>query len=545
MILTSLLLSFQISKGQTEVNKESLKNLLKEYLEHDSPGIAAGIVHNGKVVFEEYLGYANLEHQVKIDTNTRFNIASNAKQFTALCIMKLKEDGKLKLEDDFRRYLPEFFPNIEDSIRIVDLLVHQSGIRDCYELWNLEGQTWWKRFLDNDDALKLLRKQSDLNFRPGTDYLYSNSNYILLAALVEEISGISFSDYSQSVFSSLGLSDTYFLSNYQEVIPFKARPYSKWGTWKEYPSLGEINGDGNLYSTLRDQLKWECLLQNSKSIEHFGTSITKSQQIISASKTDKYGYGVMFTEYGSQKCIYHDGSTGAYHSTFVRFPEFNTSIVIMTNNGGVPTNSIAGRIADSILPLVFKSKTYSTVPDQIDYNLSAKDILGFYLQEGTQTEFIQIVVEGDSLFTRAYNKASSAIIQQEGAWYRYVKEGDPSLVFNKEKNDEIGLSLLSKDRSPVNYKKQPDFTCDSLYAKALRGEYINYETGAKINLNYLGNDSFEFQRNGRKREGTLVYRDILKRYVYQYQIVRNQDNKVLGFYLSGNRIKKVYFERLK
>ena len=215
--LLFLLLTLQLQAQK--INPTQIDKLVNSNLEGIMPGLAVGIVKDGQIVYEQYLGYANLEHEVKIDERTRFNIASNAKQFTALCILKLIEQGKINLDDDFRKYLPNVHSNIQDKITISHLITHTSGIRDYCDLLGLQGKTWWKHFIDNGDAIELLEAQRDLNFKPGTEYLYSNSNYILLAEIVKEVTRQDFSDFAKTLFEDLEMPNTNFHTLYGEVTP--------------------------------------------------------------------------------------------------------------------------------------------------------------------------------------------------------------------------------------------------------------------------------------------------------------------------------------
>lgn len=184
LIFTSFLLTINAqSQDFPEELTDKLDTQIEEYIEGISPGIAVGIVMNSEIVYQKYIGYSNLENQTEINENTRFNIASNAKQFTALCILKLIEQGELNLEDDIRKYLPDLYKKIENKITISDLLTHTSGIRDYCDLMSLQGKTWWKLFIDNNDAIELLQSQTDLNFQPGTAHLYSNSSLYICQTL--------------------------------------------------------------------------------------------------------------------------------------------------------------------------------------------------------------------------------------------------------------------------------------------------------------------------------------------------------------------------
>ena len=178
--ITLLAVLFSISLiAQQQI--QQIDSIINSKVNENDPGLAVGIIKDGIIVYEKYLGLANLQHQVKFDEKTRSNIASTAKQFTALMILDLQLKNKLNLEDDIRKYLPQLYENVSDEIKIKHLLNHTSGIRDYVELLDLEGDVWWKRFgFGNDDILELLENQVDLGFKPGSKYSYSNSNYNVL-----------------------------------------------------------------------------------------------------------------------------------------------------------------------------------------------------------------------------------------------------------------------------------------------------------------------------------------------------------------------------
>ena len=149
----TLLVSINVyTQHLSESVSNSIDVILNQHVKDGFPGTAMGIVKDGKIIYEKYVGYANMEHQIKVDKQTRFNIASNAKQYTALCILKLTEKGKLNLDDDVRKYLPDYYKSIPEKISVTHLLTHSSGIRDVYNLWALKGQTWWQLFLNNNNA---------------------------------------------------------------------------------------------------------------------------------------------------------------------------------------------------------------------------------------------------------------------------------------------------------------------------------------------------------------------------------------------------------
>ncbi|MEL7534904.1 MAG: serine hydrolase domain-containing protein, partial [Bacteroidota bacterium] len=228
---------------------KSLDQIVVDNVDEGAPGLAMGIIKNGKIVYQKYAGVSNLDPTTVIDENTRFNIASLAKQFTAMCILRLVEDQKLKLDDDIRQFIPKLYPNIESPITIAHLLNHSSGIRDMNSLWSLQNITWWKETFSNQDAIELLEQQQDLNFEPGSRHVYSNSNFILLTEVVKVVSGQSFKDYSDQMFAEIGMKDTRFEPNHDQIENM-ARPYFNFDTWKTYDWLSNLHGDGALFTTL-------------------------------------------------------------------------------------------------------------------------------------------------------------------------------------------------------------------------------------------------------------------------------------------------------
>lgn len=142
----------------SDVQLAKLDSIAKQDVPDGAPGIATAIISNGKLIYQHYAGLENLEDSLKIDAKSRFNIASNGKQFTALAILMLEDQGKLDLTNDIRDYIPEIYGNIEGRISIQNLLNHTSGIRDVYDLWSLQGVTWWQQTYDNQDVLNLVKK---------------------------------------------------------------------------------------------------------------------------------------------------------------------------------------------------------------------------------------------------------------------------------------------------------------------------------------------------------------------------------------------------
>ena len=346
IIFLYLFTFFSCSSNGLQDLKE-IDHIINKSVENDHPGLGIGIVKNGKVIYEKYRGLSNLQHQIPFSKKTRSNIASTAKQFTALMILDLSMKGKLNLDEDIRKYFPNLYKKVDDEIKIRHLVNHTSGIHEYVNLISQKDKVWWKQVgLDNDKIIELLEEQNELEFSPGTKYNYSNSNYNVLAKIIEKVSGETFTEYSKIFFIDLNMVETSFVERYMGVIPNRANPYSDWGRgeWWETPTVTKTSGEGFLYTTLSDQLFFEKKLQNSNQ-----DLFIKSQKPIPESEIKTYGFGLKLADRLGEKAIHHDGVTFGFHSQTLRFPEEKLTIFILSNNGNLRSDLMADEIAKFLL----------------------------------------------------------------------------------------------------------------------------------------------------------------------------------------------------
>lgn len=527
------------AQSTKEINSEALTKILYQYTNDDLPGMAVGIVQDGKIVYEKYVGYAEFTHKVKVDQDTRFNIASNAKQFTALCILKLIDEGKLKLGDDIRMYFPDLYKDIEDKITISNLLTHTSGIRDYCDLMALTGKTWWKQFIDNGDAMELLEGQRDLNFRPGTAYTYSNSNYILLAELVEKITKQDFNEYAIAMFESLEMPNSSFFTHYGAIIPNRARPYGNWGVWREEPTITEVHGDGALYTTLRDQLQWEKIVQENDGKYFSKKFINESQLPLESSIEDGYGYGLFFERYNGLDYVFHDGVTSAFNNTFLRFPDQNISIVVMSNNRNVIANNVAWQIAFQVMGL--GKAIYPGNPSKVEPLASIQDVLGIYKNDdGTM---ISITEKDGAIYREMDQRKPVKLINEQGALFEYETIKGLKMNFTNIGKAGQKFTLYMSSQRPGTYHKVSDLNSYNMDKQELNGSFYNDETGTEILIQFVDNNTYTITKNGREREAELIFKDCLKMNSYEIYIRRDAANNVIGLSVDNKRISNVIFEK--
>lgn len=524
--------------GQNTLTAKQIKlldSIATQDVPKNAPGIATAIIQNGKVIYEKYAGYADLIDSTFIKSTTRFNIASNGKQFTALAILTLMNQKKLKLDDDIRKWFPTLYPTIKQNITVQSLLNHTSGIRDCYDLWSLQGYTWWEKSFDNKDVLALIEKQVDLNFKPNTKYLYSNTNYILLALIVEKVAKKTFADYTKELFLQLNMPNTSFESNYTKISGQIARAYFNFGSWTTYNWIWNVVGDGTIFSTLEDQIQWEKLVQGKGSTTFKREIIAQSQQVILNSNFKNYGYGLEFGKYKELDYTFHEGATGAWKATTIRFPDKKTAMITLTNTGkSIPYNQTR-QMADVVLNLQ-PTKTYLvTKPTSIGNYISEDDILGTYL---TENDFAFTFEKRDGKIYLKRVGRNDVELEREAANIFHQKFDTAfKQEFTTNTNGKTQVTAYYTNHAPYSLTKVDEIE-KHVDFNSINGNYLNSETNTSITIKHLDAKNYEITlQNDYKALGLLVatYKMIVDFYTIEFTNG--------GLFLNGDRIKQVLYTK--
>ena len=315
-----------------------------------TPGCALGVYRNGALAYEHAYGMASLEFGVPNSPSTIFDIGSTSKQFTAFSILLLQADGKLSIDDEARKYIPEL-PAYRRPVTIRQLLNHTSGLRDYLTLMSLRG-TNFDGVTTSADALDLIVRQHETNFEPGDEYLYSNSGFFLLSEIVKRVSGKTLSVFAQErIFTPLGMSHTHFHDDHTLIVPGKATGYSKrgGGGFRVDMSGFEQTGDGAVNTTVGDLLKWD---------ENFYTPRVGNAEILTQMQTRSrlasgdtisYGLGLVMGERGGRRTVRHGGAWAGYRAELLRFPDAHTSFAVLCNLGDASPSQLANRVSDIVL----------------------------------------------------------------------------------------------------------------------------------------------------------------------------------------------------
>jgi len=317
----------------------------------DSPGCALGIYRNDRMVYARGYGSANLELGVPISPATVFDIGSTSKQFTAMSILLLARDGKLALDDDVRRYVPEL-PAYPTPVTIRHLLHHTSGVRDYLTLMELAGERF-ENVSTDADALDLLARQRALDFSPGSEWEYSNSGFFLLSIIVKRVSGQSLRQFAQAhIFDPLGMTHSHFHDDHQMIIPNRATGYDppdSTGGFRIDMSNFEQTGDGAVNTTVEDLLLWD---RNFYSGRVGGTEVL-AEMVKPGTLNDgtvlDYASGLFVDHYRGLPTVAHGGSWAGYRAELLRFPSEHASVACLCNLARSNPSGLARKVADVYL----------------------------------------------------------------------------------------------------------------------------------------------------------------------------------------------------
>jgi CubicO group peptidase (beta-lactamase class C family) len=438
----------------------------------NTPGVSIAVVKDGVTVFKKGYGSANLEYAIPINTNTIFHVASVSKQFTAFSIYLLQKEGKISVEDDIRKYFPEL-PDYGRVIRVKHLLAHTSGLRDQWAILTLAG---WRMddVITTEQIIKLVCNQKELNFDPGTQFLYSNTGYTLLAELIKKVSGKSFSEYTNSkIFQPLEMNDSRFYDDHNKLIMNRAYSYENH---KDEFVKKKLNystvGATSLMTTVEDLAKWSNnfynpIIGDTKLIEDFNEiSLLNNQEpviwSVSPGDTTYHAKGQLQYYYKGIKVISHGGHDAGFRSILTRFPDKNLSIIILSNDEHVNLFGSMTKIAEYFLKDDFleNSESVSSVDSDkeapiLNFKSNLNTFEGIYSSDELNTNYVAKVKEGRLILSH-YRLSDIALDRFEEFAFNGENTFPIEIHFLKNQNSIEGFTISNFGAKNIYFKKISD-----------------------------------------------------------------------------------------
>jgi CubicO group peptidase (beta-lactamase class C family) len=344
-LLAVVLVAAACDPSSNEPTAASLKvdALFAPLTEEVQPGAAVMIIRDGEIVHQAGYGYANLEEKLPITADTAFRLASVSKQFTAMAIIILAEQGALSYDDPASRYLPVLAPY--DGVTIRQLITHTSGLPEYYEVIDTGAG-----MPTNADALALVGAMGEPMFAPGARYEYSNPAYDMLPPLIEAVSGMDFATFMQDrIFGPLGMHSSYIFDHREPAIPYRVTGYepdTQGFRLNDYDPLNHIVGSGGMYSTLNDLFRWDQALYGETLVSRATIEEAFTPARLNNGESIDYGFGWRIDTYQGHRRVRHGGSWIGFRTHIARYPDDRFSIVILSNRADFDPESYIDPITD-------------------------------------------------------------------------------------------------------------------------------------------------------------------------------------------------------
>lgn len=540
------------SYGQTSQKQiQKIDSLFTSWNVSNHPGGSVLVSKDGKTIFSKSYGLANVEYNIPNTNNTLFNIGSISKQFTAMGIVLLEERNKLSFDDDIRKHISEL-PDFGEVITIRHLLHHTSGLRDLHGLLGLAG--WRKGDLEtNDDVYRIIKNQKELNFKPDEEFLYSNTGYILLAKVIENISQLKFDQWmKQNIFQPLGMKNTYVETSLNKIVPNNATSYYLRKEFERALEYWGYFGSGNMHSTTEDLNTW---LQNFSTPQNNWESAFNKLLITTTLNNGfetNYGFGVRIEDYAGKKVIQHGGSVGGFRSLARTFPEEQLNIVILSNYSRSNIGSKANKISDILIDKSKASPTKkATTATQIPAkfielsNKKLKEFEGVYWSDSEKSGR-KVYIKNDTLrySSSAGNEWPLLPIGQHTFIMIHpsikpivkfdIKTHQMTIIFE---NNLPGVFTFLQSNLDI---KTNDFNTliGNYYSPELKTMYsISIDNESSIHLEHARHGIIKLEK---------IYNDIFSGNwpVGTVEIKRNKEGKVMGLRMSNGRTRNVWFNKI-
>lgn len=425
--------------------------IFAEWNHSNSPGCELAVVKDGKIIYEKGYGMSDLDHDIPMSGKSVFYLASMSKQFTAACIAILVERGKLSLDDDIRKYFPEL-PEYQAPIKVRNLVHHTSGIRDFLAMVSISGRNI-EDVMTEKGIIEELARQRHLNFTPGDRFLYSNSGYWLLAALVKRVTGQSLHQFAdENIFRPLGMTHTHFHDDRHEIIKNRAIGYDPAGKdqfkMDEYWNFDQV-GDGGLMSTVEDLYLWDQNFYHNK-LEKGLTDLQLTTEKLNNGEPNEYAFGLMPGTYRGLKAVTHGGALMGFRTEMIRFPEQHFSVICLANLASMNPTALVKKVADIYLEGQFTG-TEAVAEKTISLPEAEINARAGYYRDPVTGDVIRLEAKGGKLAATTFG---ITIYIAPVASDRFVSVGAPfniQIRFQQKPGADRPGIVIGADAQPGDY----------------------------------------------------------------------------------------------
>lgn len=561
LIVATLLLSNLSIAQITSVKEAEIDKTFESFNDAPKPGVAAALIKDGEVVYLKGFGSSNLETKTPITPQTKFQLGEMSKQFTTLAILILEEQGSIQLDDDIRKYVTEL-PEYKHTITINHLLNHSSGLYDINRVNSLINGSM--PISTQDKALRLIRCQKKLAYKPGTYFSFHESvtESVLMAEIVAKASGQSFADFVKTaIFNPLGMSNSVIRDDSNTILSNTALPYQQIGDhilYKKNEVESSVVGAINVYTSAEDLAKWYLNFTHPK--DNLGQLIQKLDTPVQLSNSKEFIYywgkmtiGREFSHPERGLSVYWNyGFQGAYGTNVFKYLGQAMISFVLGN-----TNQYNGSLAQNVLnPFIQK---HYTSPENIDFstkkikNLSPKQLKTFegnyWFKEGYASE---LFVKNDTLRTKwLFNDKSryqTLVPLSDNTFQQYAQIEDRRLFEFKKEGDDMILYFTYNEGRPDVMERYEPVKPSAQELQSYAGTFYNKEYAVLLSFNVRGDKLEARHLNHENITFRPVKKDIFTSTSMLFnalEFIRDSSNKITGFKMVTDGISNLEFKRVK
>ncbi len=539
-IIAALALAPRAASAQlTATERLRVDSVFARFDRTESPGCAVGISQRGRPVYVRGYGMADLQNRIAIAPTSIFHVASISKQFTAISVALLAEEGKLSLDDDVRKHVSELH-DYGVKLTVRQLIHHTSGLRDQ---WNLLRYAGWRGddVITEGDVLDIISRQRGLNFKPGDEYVYSNTGYTLLAVIVKRVSGKSLREFAEErIFAPLGMRDTHFHDDHTMIVPGRTSAYEprSGGGWSISIPVFDTYGATSLFTTAEDLLTWEANLDTPR----FGSPALWRAAATSAALNDgtptNYGYGLVLARWRGQEAIGHNGADAGYRSAVERYPAHALAIAVLCNlansNPGALLRSVATVLLEEKLP---RPEVNVRAQPHVASRAALEKWVGTY--RDTVSHFVlRVSLAGDTIRangqTIALGSDTTGVLGTNPGWVALRAGPDGSMQ----------IAVEPKALRTTRFIRQDAAVTTPAALAAFAGSYYSAELDVRYEL--VPRDSTLVRTQRKMEDATLLPagRDAFTAAGTAVLFTRDKRGKVASFTVNDGRVRGVRFVRV-
>lgn len=534
--------------------KRRVDQLLAPWNRKDGPGAAVAVWRAGKTVFTKAYGMANLGYDIPFTVTTPTNIGSTSKQFTAFAVMLLVDEGKLSLDDDVRKHIPEL-KDFGPTVTVRNLLTHTTGYRELYNSLVLTGRRIDESdYVGREEFIPLVQRQPSLQNAPGAEFNYNNTAFGLAAMIVSRVSKMPFETFmAQRVFGPIGMTSTQVRADVRVPVKGATVGYSRSdkGVWRDLGDLGGSMGAGGIYTTLGDLQKWAENLADPK----VGTKANIAQMMtpftLKDGKSTGYGLGLFIDKQNDQKRVHHGGADVSHRSMLAMYPDLSAGITVQSNDGSFDS-SIAFRLAEAFFPeLAPKPAVASAGFEASKYDAKKFDeFVGQYALDAAPAFVLSFTRSGDTLYTQATGQGKLRLTPTSDTSFAVMGVA-ASVEFARDAvTKKVNAATLVQGGARQKASRQgataaAPWTPNAADLAAISGRFFSEELETFWDLVVVNGKFVARQRRRTDIPLTPSTKDTFTGGAITLTLERDRAGRVIGLYANVARSRDIRFERVR